>query len=52
MVVEQALKLSEDYNLNEIYCVGLLVSAHQEVGLIAKLFFFFYHMHPTCYISL
>ncbi len=28
----QALKLSDDYNLNEIDCVGLLVSAHQEVG--------------------
>jgi hypothetical protein len=28
----QALKLSDDYNLNEIDCVGLLVAAHQEVG--------------------
>ncbi len=28
----QALKLSDDYNLNEIDCVGLIVSAHQEVG--------------------
>jgi hypothetical protein len=34
LVVGQALKLSEDYNLNEVHCVGLLVSAHQEVGPI------------------
>lgn len=34
LVVRQALKLSEDYNLNELHCVGLLVSAHQEVGPI------------------
>lgn len=27
----QALKLSDDFNLDEIDCVGLLVSAHQEV---------------------
>lgn len=31
-----ALKLSEDYNLNEIYCVGLLVSAHQEWNSLGR----------------
>jgi nuclear pore complex protein Nup205 len=31
-----ALKLSDDYNLNEIDCVGLLVSAHQEWSLLGR----------------
>ncbi|KAG0620095.1 hypothetical protein M758_4G188900 [Ceratodon purpureus] len=31
-----ALKLSEDYNLNEVHCVGLLVSAHQEWNLLGR----------------
>jgi nuclear pore complex protein Nup205 len=31
-----ALKLSDDYNLNEIDCVGLIVSAHQEWNLLGR----------------
>jgi nuclear pore complex protein Nup205 len=31
-----ALKLSDDYNLNEIDCVGLLVAAHQEWNLLGR----------------
>ncbi|CAM6098602.1 unnamed protein product [Calypogeia fissa] len=34
--VEIALKLSNDYNLNEVDCVGLLVAAHQECNLLGR----------------
>ncbi|XP_068641134.1 nuclear pore complex protein NUP205 isoform X2 [Aristolochia californica] len=34
--VQIALKLSDDLNLNEVDCVGLLVSANQEWGLFGR----------------
>ncbi|KAH9317382.1 hypothetical protein KI387_019151, partial [Taxus chinensis] len=34
--IVQALKLSDDLNLNEIDCVSLLVAAHQEWGLLGR----------------
>ncbi|XXG47855.1 hypothetical protein AAC387_Pa02g2424 [Persea americana] len=34
--VQIALKLSDDLNLNEIDCIGLLVSANQEWGLVGR----------------
>jgi hypothetical protein len=33
LCIFQALKLSDDLNLNEIECVRLLVSANREVSL-------------------
>jgi hypothetical protein len=38
----QALKLSDDLNLNEINCVCLLVSANTEVNSIFPFFIFYY----------
>lgn len=50
LVVRQALKLSEDYNLNEVNCVGLLVSAHQEVGVILQYDYFSLYVHFSVYL--